>query len=174
MNAQTTSGTGSFRNSRAVIPEQQRMGNRLGFSLLELVIAFSMLSLLTVFGSISLMRAAPKFRLHRAAWEVNSCLNWARYKSIYSGKKIKTVFEKDRFSFFTFDTPQNSWLPIQTHIVEGVILSANNSPIFHPAGTVSNLATILIGNSAGGYKITLAISGRIKLTQVPPDQTARE
>jgi hypothetical protein len=39
---------------------------------------------------------------------------------------------------------------------------------------VSNLATILIGNTAGGYKITLAISGRIKLTQIPPNQTAGE
>lgn len=173
MNAHTNSGAGSDRNSRAVTPGPGT-GNRPGFSLLELVIVFSLLSLLTVLGSISLMQAAPKFRLHRAAWEVHSCLNWARYKSIYSGEKIKTVFEKDRFTLFAFNAAQNCWHPIRTHLLEGVMVSANNSPIFHPSGTVSNLATILIGNTAGGYKITLAISGRIKLTQIPPNQTAGE
>jgi len=161
-------GTGARRFIRC-FTLKRISGNRPGFSLMEALITISLLSMLTVLGSLSFQHAAPRIRLHNAAWEVNARLNWARYKAIYSGEKIKMVLEPDRYTVFAFDTVQNSWLPIQTHILEGVVVSANNSPIFHPGGTVSNLATIVIGNSAGGYKITLAISGRIKLTKVSPD-----
>ncbi len=50
--------------------------------------------------------------------------------------------------------------------VEGVWIQANNTPTFHPAGTVSNFATILVSNSWGTNKITLAITGRIKVTEL--------
>jgi hypothetical protein len=46
---------------------------------------------------------------------------------------------------------------------EGVNISATNSPIFHPLGTVSNLTSVYISNTAGKYRISLAISGRIKV-----------
>jgi len=155
-------------NIGAVLPER-KPENRPGFSLLEAVIAVSLLALMTFFGSLSLKHTAPRIRLHNAAWEIHSRMNWARYKAVYSGEKIKTVFEADGYTLFAFDAVQNRWRPLRTHRLEGVIVSANNSPIFHPGGTVSNLATILINNSAGGYRITLAITGRIKLTKLPPD-----
>jgi len=161
-------GTGAPWIIRYITPKRIS-GNRPGFSLMEALITVSLLSMLTVFGSLSFQHAAPRIRLHNATWEVNARLNWVRYKAIYSGKKIKMVFEPDRYTVFAFDPAQNSWHPIQAHILEGVVVSANNSPIFHPGGTVSNLATILIRNSSGGYKITLAISGRIKLMKISPD-----
>lgn len=151
------------------VPPGWKPENRPGFSLLETVIALSLLLLLTFFGSLSLKQTAPRIRLHNAAWEIHSRLNWARYKAVYSGEKIKTVFEADGYTLFAFDAVQNRWQFLQTHRLDGVSISANNSPIFHPGGTVSNLATILIYNSAGGYRITLAITGRIKLTKYPPD-----
>jgi len=43
-----------------------------------------------------------------------------------------------------------------------VTLKANNTPVFYPEGTVSNLATILVSNDRGGYRITLAMTGRVK------------
>jgi hypothetical protein len=52
------------------------------------------------------------------------------------------------------------------NILEGVNIQANNSPVFHPQGTVSNLASIMISNTWGSYKITLAISGRIRIAKL--------
>jgi len=157
-----------LRNIGAVLPER-KPEDRPGFSLLEAVIAVSLLALMTFFGSLSLKHTAPRIRLHNAAWEIHSRLNWARYKAVYCGEKIKTVFEADGYTLFAFDAAQNHWMPLRSHRLEGVVVSASNSPIFHPGGTVSNLATIRINNSAGVYRITLAITGRIKLTKHPPD-----
>lgn len=52
------------------------------------------------------------------------------------------------------------------NILEGVNVEANNSPLFHPEGTVSNLASIYVFNSWGKYRITIAITGRIKTTPI--------
>ena len=47
--------------------------------------------------------------------------------------------------------------------LDGVNITATNSPIFHPLGTVSNLTSVYISNTSGKYRISLAISGRIKI-----------
>jgi len=61
---------------------------------------------------------------------------------------------------------EKTWRTVQTEFLEGVRIEANNSPIFHPTGTVTGLATILVSNSRGAYRITLAISGRIKVVKI--------
>jgi len=93
-------------------------------------------------------------------------MNYARYKAIFDGTKVKITFNPNSYFIEKFDEAQNEWRRDQINFLDGVILQANNSPIFHPVGTVSNLASIYISNSWGKYKITLAISGRIKVTQV--------
>jgi hypothetical protein len=75
-----------------------------------------------------------------------------------------------RFSGSTYCLEQQNiqdgpWLRLSGRRLEGVVLRANNMPIFHPQGTVSNLATIWVENGWGRYKITLAITGRIKVAK---------
>jgi hypothetical protein len=93
-------------------------------------------------------------------------MNYARYRSIFKGKKVRIKFDSIGYTIEEYDETQKKWTQSIRNIFEDVVIAANNSPIFHPIGTVSNLASIHISNSWGKYKITLAISGRIKVKKL--------
>jgi hypothetical protein len=71
-------------------------------------------------------------------------------------------FEPEGYVVEKHDETRDEWRPAARGSVDGAGIEANNSPTFHPVGTVSNLATILVFNSWGTYRITIAISGRVK------------
>jgi prepilin-type N-terminal cleavage/methylation domain-containing protein len=133
-----------------------------GFSLLETVIVLALVSLLIYGASNAFLGNAPKHRLNKAAWEIQTRLNYARHKAVFEGHPFRVRFQPGGYIVEEFDSAINTWRPETTGSCEGVIIDANNSPTFHPVGTVSNLATITISNAAGICRITLAISGRIR------------
>jgi prepilin-type N-terminal cleavage/methylation domain-containing protein len=137
-----------------------------GFSLVEVLIATFIVTIIIGVASTSFLNLAPKYRLKSAVREINSRLNYARYKSIFEGVKVRIKFNQHSYAIETYDEEQNEWRREREYFLDGVILQANNSPTFHPVGTVSNLASVYITNSWGKYKITLAISGRIKIIQL--------
>ena len=142
------------------------MKNKRGFSLTEVLVASFIVAIILGVASTSFLNLAPKYRLQSAVREINSRLNYARYKSIFEGVKVRIKFDQHSYAIETYDEEQNEWKREREYFLNGVTLKANNSPVFHPVGTVSNLASIYISNSWGKYKITLAISGRIKITQL--------
>lgn len=93
-------------------------------------------------------------------------MNYARYKAIFDSKKVRIKFDASSYSIESFDETQEKWTQEEKDFLEGVIIQSNNSPIFHPGGTVSNLASIYVSNSWGKYKITIAITGRIKIVKL--------
>ena len=93
-------------------------------------------------------------------------MNYARYKSIFKGVKVRIRFNRASYLIEKYKATQSMWESEPEVFLEGVNIQANNSPTFHPVGTVSNLASIYISNSWGKYKITIAISGRVKVTQI--------
>ncbi len=137
-----------------------------GFSLVEALAAFFVLGIILGLASTSFLNLAPKYKLNSAVREINSRLNYARYKSIFEGVKVRIKFDQHSYAIETYDEEQNEWRREREYFLRGVTLKANNSPTFHPVGTVSNLASIYISNSWGKHKITLAISGRIKIVQL--------
>jgi prepilin-type N-terminal cleavage/methylation domain-containing protein len=137
-----------------------------GFSLIEVVISITILALIIALFSYSITNQTPKYQLKRAAWEIYSRLNYARYKAIFRGTKYKVRFEENSYALEIFDEQKSEWKSEQQSFLDGVQVTANNSPIFHPRGTVSNMATIIIRNSRGGYTISIAISGRIKVREM--------
>lgn len=139
---------------------------RKGFSLLEVLVSLSILAFLVYMASTSFLNLAPKYRLQTAVWEINSRLNFARYKALFTGVKVRMKFYSSSYAVETYDEEQAKWKLEEKHFLEGVNVRANNSPIFHPGGTVSNLTSITISNSRGKYKITLAISGRVKIAKI--------
>jgi Tfp pilus assembly protein FimT len=130
------------------------------------VISITILGLIIALLSYSFTNQAPKYRLKKAAWEIYSRLNYARYKAIFRGVKYKVSFDSNSYVLEKFDDPMGEWQTEQRSFLDGVVVTANNSPIFHPRGTVSNLASIIVQNSRGKYKITIAISGRIKVVEM--------
>jgi prepilin-type N-terminal cleavage/methylation domain-containing protein len=137
-----------------------------GFTLVEAVIVLALVSLLMLAGSGSVSGLAPRYQLQRAVWEVRSRLNQARIRSVWEGVSVRVRLSSGAIALEQYDETGKTWRTLQTEFLEGVRIEANNSPIFHPTGTVTGLATILVSNSRGSYRITLAISGRIKVVKI--------
>ncbi len=135
---------------------------RKGFALIEALAVMALAGVLVYGASSVLMNLAPKYRLKKAAWEVQTRLNYARYRAIFEGCAFRVRFEPGGYIVEKHDETRNEWRPAARGSVDGVVIEANNSPTFHPVGTVSNMATILVFNSWGTYRITIAISGRVK------------
>jgi prepilin-type N-terminal cleavage/methylation domain-containing protein len=137
-----------------------------GFTLVEAVIVLALVSLLILAGSGSISGLASRYQLQRAVWEVRSRLNQARIRSVWEGVSVRVRLSSGAIALEQYDEKGKTWRTLQTEFLEGVRIEANNSPIFHPTGTVTGLATILVSNSRGAYRITLAISGRIKAVKI--------
>lgn len=137
-----------------------------GYSLIEITLALFLIAIMIGLASISFLHTSPKYKLINAVREIHSRMNYARYKAIFSGNKIRLRFEPDNYAIERYDESQEKWIREMTNILEGVHIQANNTPTFHPRGTVSNLASIFVSNPWGKYKISLAISGRIKVTKL--------
>lgn len=133
-----------------------------GFSLIETVLSLFLLAVLVSASAHSFLHLAPKYRLQSAVWDVQSRLNYARYKAIFEGSKVRVRFGPSTIMVETYNTAKKTWVQEPERLLEGVVVEANNRPTFHPNGNVSNLASIIVANSWGRHKITIAISGRIK------------
>jgi len=131
----------------------------------ETVAALFLVGIIIGLSSISFLDKSPGYKLKNAVWDIHSRMNFARYKSIFEDAKFKISFNESGYKLEKYDTQQKKWIMEAKNTFDGVDISATNSPIFHPLGTVSNLASITISNTAGKYRISLAISGRIKVIQ---------
>jgi hypothetical protein len=133
-----------------------------GMALIEALAVMALTGVVIYGASSALMNLAPKYRLKKAAWEVQTQLNYARYRAIFEGCPFRVRFEPGGYIVEKQDEIGGGWRPAVRGLIEGAGIEANNNPTFHPVGTVSNLATIQVFNSWGRYRITVAISGRVK------------
>ncbi|MBN1273182.1 MAG: hypothetical protein JXB26_13025 [Candidatus Aminicenantes bacterium] len=143
-------------------------GRLSGFSLLEGILCLFILAVTLNLASTSFLGLGPKYRLQRAVWQIRSRFNYARYRAVFDRRKFRVKIYSQSCSVEYYDESSKKWLLAAHDYLEGISLSANNIPVFHPAGTVSNLATVYLSNSSGKYKITLAITGRLKTVWIPP------
>jgi len=140
----------------------------MGFTLFDTIIVLAILGLLLAFSWPSISKVRSRYELEMAVWEIHARMNQLRYQAIREGVPYRLKIYPNRYSIEKYDriaTPA-TWVSVSSALISGASLEANNSPAFYPEGTVSNLATILIQNSAGKYRLTLAISGRIKVTRL--------
>lgn len=142
-----------------------RESTSVGFSLLESLVALSIIMLLVLIGA-SFGLDSKKHQLEVAVEKVNSGLSLARFKAIHHQKPVKVRFSDYGYDLLEYDDNSSDWAKLSSILIEGVKIEANNSPVFYPQGTVSNLSTIKIGNERGLYSITIAITGRTKITRL--------
>jgi prepilin-type N-terminal cleavage/methylation domain-containing protein len=137
-----------------------------GFTLIEIVMALALAGLFIYGGAYTFQRLVPKFQLQSGIWEVSSGLNQARFRAIMSGAPVRVRFVSSGFVCERYDEAAKIWRSARTASLPGVAIRANNSPVFHPQGTVSDLASITVSNARGAYRITIAITGRIRTARV--------
>jgi prepilin-type N-terminal cleavage/methylation domain-containing protein len=140
--------------------------DRRGFTLIEVVLALSLAGLFVYGVAYSFHWLVPKFQLQSGIWEVTSGLNQARFRAIMSGEPVRVRFVPSGFIFERYDEAAKTWLTARTAYLSGVEVRANNSPVFHPQGTVSDLASITVSNARGTYRITIAITGRVRTARI--------
>ena len=139
---------------------------RKGTSLIEALILVLILAVLLQIGAVSFQKMEPGYRLQAGVWEVLSKMNQARFKAMLDGEPVRIRFSRGACALDEWDENAEEWRPGEVSVVEGILLGANNTPIFQPEGTVSNLASITVSNARGAYKISLAITGRTKVTRL--------
>jgi prepilin-type N-terminal cleavage/methylation domain-containing protein len=139
---------------------------RRGFTLIETLASLAVMAILIYATASAFVNLAPKYRLGRATWEIQTQLNFARYRAIRQGNPVRILFRPEGYTIEKYIDGPDVWQAESAGAIEGVRIEANNTPTFYPAGTVSNFATILVSNTWGKNKITLAITGRIKVTKL--------
>lgn len=137
-----------------------------GFTLIETSVALAITAILIYLAGTTFQNLIPKYRLEKSAWEIGSALQAARAKALFKGVPHRVKFGPGQMAVESYDAARKAWVLEECHLAEGVSIEANNVPYFGPDGAVSGLATILVSNRWGAYKITLAITGRIKTTKV--------
>jgi prepilin-type N-terminal cleavage/methylation domain-containing protein len=139
---------------------------RRGFTLIEAVLALGLAGLVALGAAQAIGGLGPRIRLRAGTWEVTSGLGQARFRAIMSGEPVRVRFFPGGFVLETRDEATGVWTLRRSARLEGVSVRANNAPVFHPQGTVSSLATITVFNAKGSYRITIAITGRIRTIRV--------
>jgi Type II transport protein GspH/Prokaryotic N-terminal methylation motif len=138
---------------------------RRGFTLFEAVLALALAGFFALAATATVRRLAPKLDLMSGTWEVTVGLNQARFRAIMTGSPVRVRFLASGFVLERFDAAAAEWREARAVALPGVSVRANNAPVFHPQGTVSDLATITVGNARGAYRITVAITGRIRVVR---------
>ena len=133
-----------------------------GFTLVEVLMTLALCALLASGAAYAVGSLGPRLQLRSGAWLVTSGLNQARFQAILTGEARRVRFAAPGLRHERYDAAAGRWQLTQAVALPGVAVQANNAPIFHPQGSVSDLATISVSNARGGYRITVAITGRIR------------
>lgn len=136
-----------------------------GFTLIENLVVVAIFSFLLITTIPFQARIRNRYALEMAVWEIHSKMNYLKYQAMKNSIPYRFRILNLGYIIERYD-PLVGWQKVEEKFISSAWMEANNSPIFYPEGTVSNLATITISNSAGKYRLSLAISGRIKVTRL--------
>ena len=137
-----------------------------GFTLLELLISICVFIAISGLTLIAFNEYMPKYRLRSATSLLLMDLTKTRYTAVKSNKdyqmllpgvesnnyEIKEVDSEDIFLTREFSSPE----------YKGLLIKAQDDPIFHPNGTIENLTGIEVTNGSNSMNITMTVTGRIK------------
>jgi type IV fimbrial biogenesis protein FimT len=142
-----------------------------GFTLIELMIVLGIMSITLMLTNMWLSTQLPHWRLNGAVRQVVSDLVAAKMKAVVERNRQRIFFQDNRHYVILDDKNNNGKIDVGEHQetrdiqadYQDITMTASNNPSFLPRGTASNLASITLTNSAGSRKITVSITGRVKV-----------
>ena len=114
----------------------------------------------------------PHYRLNGVVRQIRADLLSAKAQAVRQGNEVR-VFFTDPQHYDILDDDNNNGKADPGEAVEarsiledfaGVVIESNRNPIFNPRGTASSFGTIKVSNSSGEKRITIGITGRVKVT----------
>jgi type IV fimbrial biogenesis protein FimT len=142
-----------------------------GFTLVELMIVLGIMSITLMLTNMWLSSQLPHWRLNGAVRQVVSDLVAAKMNAVVERNRQRVFFQDNRHYVILDDKNNNGKIDSGEHQeardiqadYQDVTMTASSNPSFLPRGTASNLASITLTNSAGSRKITVSITGRVKV-----------
>lgn len=135
-----------------------------GFSLMESLISLSIISFFISFSIINFKPFFSRIEFNTGVRNIVSSLNMARYRSIRTGRNVKFGLKNN--SVRLLEKIGKKWVLYSSRRLKNIKAETNSSPVFHPAGNVSPLCSITVGNRYYSSKISLSIAGRIKIRRL--------
>ncbi len=130
-----------------------------GFGILETLVVIFILALISSVFANMVGDSLKKTKQKAMAYSVKAAIEGVRVHSILKGEKFKIKFYENFLRVYRYE--KNKWKRVKDIDFSGVRLKANNSPIFYPYGTVSNLFTLYVEKDGFIRKITMNINGKI-------------
>jgi len=149
----------------------KRFGTRVlrsaGFTLISQLVALGIVSTLLAIAVPSYMSMMPRVRLQGATRQLVSDLMFARMKAVRENNRHRVVFLGNQRYEVLADGESGERVPVLVRDLSadyrGVVLAANNDPVFSPGGRASVLATIRLTNEAGERRLSVNITGRVRI-----------
>ncbi|MDE0404858.1 MAG: GspH/FimT family pseudopilin [Nitrospira sp.] len=142
-----------------------------GYTLTELMVVLGILGVVLGLSGTWLSSQLPYYRLNGVVRQIRADLLSARAQAVKQGNEVRVFFTDPQHYDILNDVNNNGRADpgeaVETRsIIEefaGVTIESNNNPIFYPRGTASSLATVRVSNVSGEKKITIGITGRVKV-----------
>lgn len=138
-----------------------------GFTLIGQLVAMGIVGVLVAIAVPSYMSMMPRLRLHGATQQLFSDLMFTRMKAVRESNRHRIVFLDSRRYQVLADGDDGQRLPVLTRDLSSdytdVDLAANNNPVFSPGGRATVLATIRLTNQAGERRLSVNITGRVRV-----------
>ncbi len=146
-------------------PAFKTISTKSGFMLYEVVVVMAIISIVSAISMLNYMSWIPEIRLNGAARQVMSDLVAARMTSVKENVSVAVTFLDNHSYSVTAGigtgTATATIRDLQPDY-PGTALVKFNSVLFSSKGTAS-LSTLTLQNSSGIKKITIAITGRVKI-----------
>ena len=143
-----------------------------GYTLTELMIVLGILAVVLGLSGMWLSSQLPQYRLNGAVRQIRADLQAAKAQAVRQGNPVRVSFaDPQHYDIWVDDNKNRRVDPGEViesrSILEdfpGVEIESNRNPIFSPRGTASNFGTIKVSNASGEKRITISITGRVRVT----------
>lgn len=143
------------------------LGGSAGFTLIGQLVALGIVSILLAIALPSYLSMMPRVRLQGAARQLVADLMLARMKAVRENNRHRVVFLSNQRYQILADGEDGQRVSVLTRDLSSgyrdVELAANNDPVFSPGGRASTLATIRLTNEAGERRLSVNITGRVRV-----------